>query len=125
MTPARTDSAPFRAIVDTLQAKHRFVISSHARPDGDSIGSALALAYALRALGKEARVVMADRAPEPLLAFPGVPDIEVIEVIDAGRMVIEHPAERTVKVPPVVADGLVERGLAEQVKGKAGRARGA
>jgi bifunctional oligoribonuclease and PAP phosphatase NrnA len=77
MTQKRTDSASFRAIVDALRAKHRFVISSHARPDGDSIGSALALAYALRALGKQARVVNADRAPESLLAFPGVADIEV------------------------------------------------
>ena len=84
MTAKRTDSAPFRAIVDALQAKHRFVISSHARPDGDSIGSALALAYALRALGKEVRVVNADRAPEPLLAFPGVADIEVVDRVQGA-----------------------------------------
>jgi bifunctional oligoribonuclease and PAP phosphatase NrnA len=78
MTPNRTDTPPFRAIVDAVRAKQRFVISGHSRPDGDSIGSALAIAYALRALGKEARVVNADRAPGPLLAFPGVPEIEVV-----------------------------------------------
>lgn len=53
------------------------MISSHARPDGDSIGSQLAMAYALRALGKHATVVNADAAPTPLMAFPGVPDIQI------------------------------------------------
>jgi phosphoesterase RecJ-like protein len=79
MTPRRTDTAPFRAIVDAVREKQRFVISGHSRPDGDSIGSALAMAYALRAMGKEARVVNADRAPAPLLAFPGVPGIDIIQ----------------------------------------------
>ena len=43
--------------------RQRFVISSHSRPDGDSIGSQLAMAYALRALGKEVDVVNEDPAP--------------------------------------------------------------
>ena len=49
-------------IVEAVRANRRFVISSHARPDGDSIGSQLACAYALRALGKEVRVVNFDAA---------------------------------------------------------------
>jgi phosphoesterase RecJ-like protein len=73
------DLAPFRDIVETVRGKRRFVLSSHTRPDGDSIGSQLAMAYALRALGKEARVVNADAAPGPMLAFPGVGDIEIAE----------------------------------------------
>ena len=43
----------FQQIVDAVRQRHRFVVSSHARPDGDSIGSQLAFAYALQALGKE------------------------------------------------------------------------
>ena len=35
------------------------------------------MAYALRALGKEATVVNADPAPPPLMAFPGVADIQI------------------------------------------------
>src|SRR5262245_9985364 len=69
-------------IIDIAQAIHgrrRFVLSSHSRPDGDSIGSQLAMAYALRALGKEAVVVNADPAPGPLMAFPGVPDIQIAD----------------------------------------------
>ena len=58
-------------IVDAIRSRRRFVISSHARPDGDSIGSQLAMAFALRALGKEVRIVNADPAPGPLMALPG------------------------------------------------------
>jgi phosphoesterase RecJ-like protein len=64
-------------IVDAVQARRRFVISSHARPDGDSIGSQLAMAYALREMGREVAIVNADPAPPPLMAFPGVPDIRI------------------------------------------------
>ena len=64
-------------IADAIHTRRHFVISSHARPDGDSIGSQLALAFALRALGKEVRVVNADPAPGPLMAFPGVSDIQI------------------------------------------------
>jgi phosphoesterase RecJ-like protein len=72
-----------REIVDAIQARQRFVVSSHARPDGDSIGSQLAMAYALRALGKQVAVVNADAAPPPLMQFPGVSDITVAPAVDA------------------------------------------
>jgi phosphoesterase RecJ-like protein len=68
-----------QAIVDAIHARRRFVISSHSRPDGDSIGSSLALAYALKGLGKDAHVVHKDRAPDSLLPFPGVRDIEIAD----------------------------------------------
>jgi len=64
-------------IVEAIRSRRRFVLSSHARPDGDSIGSQLAMAYALRALGKETAVVNADLAQPPLLQFPGVVDIRI------------------------------------------------
>jgi phosphoesterase RecJ-like protein len=70
-------STALREIVETIRTRHRFIISSHARPDGDSIGSQLAMAFALRALGKEVHVVNKDRASGPLLTFPGVSDIEI------------------------------------------------
>jgi bifunctional oligoribonuclease and PAP phosphatase NrnA len=72
-----TKSPEIRQIVDAIRARTRFVLSSHARPDGDSIGSQLAMAYALRALGKQVEVVNADPAPPPLMQFPGVLDIHI------------------------------------------------
>ena len=44
---------PVAAIRDAILQRQRFVITSHARPDGDAIGSQLAMALALRQLGKD------------------------------------------------------------------------
>lgn len=88
MTQSATDT-PLAQIVDELRRRQRCVITSHARPDGDAIGSSMAMAYALRDLGKEVRVVSRDAPPPPLLAFPGVPGIEVVtRVDDPGDAVI-------------------------------------
>src|SRR5436190_6460824 len=83
MTTTTADRLALDRIVSAIRERRRFVISSHARPDGDSIGSSLAMAYALRAMGKQAEVVMSDAAPPPLMQFPGVPDIRVAASIDA------------------------------------------
>ena len=66
---------------ELLQAQ-RFLITSHLKPDGDSIGSQMAMAYALRALGKDVRLVNCDQAQPALLAFPGVPDIEIANRVE-------------------------------------------
>src|SRR5262245_34321572 len=68
-------------IVDAIRTRQRFVISSHARPDGDSIGSQLAMAYALEAMGKDVTIVNKDRATEPIMAFPGVSGIEIAPAV--------------------------------------------
>jgi phosphoesterase RecJ-like protein len=68
-----------RQIVDAIKRRQRFVLSSHSRPDGDSIGSQLAMAYALRALGKDVTVVNSDAAAGPLMAFPGVAAITIAD----------------------------------------------
>ena len=66
-------------IRDAILQRQRFVITSHARPDGDAIGSQLAMAYALRALGKSVRMVDSDPAPLQFQPFPGVGDIEIMK----------------------------------------------
>jgi bifunctional oligoribonuclease and PAP phosphatase NrnA len=71
-----------RQIADAIRTRQRFVISSHARPDGDSIGSQLAMAYALRDLGKHATVVNKDPASPPIMAFPGVSDIVIADRVE-------------------------------------------
>jgi phosphoesterase RecJ-like protein len=68
---------PLDRIRDAILNRRRFLITSHARPDGDSIGSQLAMAFALQALGKEARIVNADRAPDHYQEFPGMDRIEI------------------------------------------------
>jgi phosphoesterase RecJ-like protein len=50
-------------VLQEIRGRHRFVVTSHARPDGDAIGSALACGQILRRMGKEADVVMHDGVP--------------------------------------------------------------
>jgi phosphoesterase RecJ-like protein len=78
MTTTKADAALAR-IVDLVRGSRRFVVSSHARPDGDAIGSELAMAYALRALGKDVRVVNSDPPPSVVRSFPGVDAIELAD----------------------------------------------
>ncbi len=59
------DWAQFEPI---LRDSHCFVITSHVRPDCDALGSELAMAALLRALGKEVRIINADATP-PRLSF--------------------------------------------------------
>ena len=70
-------SSEIERIVEAVRQRNRFVISSHSRPDGDSIGSQLAMALTLRGFGKHVDVVNLDRAPAPLLQFPAVADIQI------------------------------------------------
>jgi phosphoesterase RecJ-like protein len=52
-----------RRVLESIAARKRFLLTSHARPDGDAVGSALACAQILRSLGKEADVVLSDGIP--------------------------------------------------------------
>ena len=81
----RTDDAELERIRAAILERQRFLITSHSRPDGDSIGSQLAMAFALDGLGKQVRIVNADPAPEHYLDFPGMNRVEV-------RQSVESPA---------------------------------
>ena len=88
MTTATEVSVRAR-IADEIRRRQRFVLSSHVRPDGDAIGSQLAMAFALWQLGKDVRLVNRDAPPTPMTVFPGVPKIEVAShVEDPGDAVI-------------------------------------
>ncbi len=80
-TPATTES-PILRICDEIRRRRRFLLTSHSRPDGDSIGSQLAMAFALDALGKELRIVNADAAPDHYQDFPGMNRIRIASSAD-------------------------------------------
>src|SRR5512137_2759488 len=50
-------------ILRTIGDGGKFVLTSHARPDGDAIGSVLACCEILKKMGKSAEVVLADGVP--------------------------------------------------------------
>src|SRR5262245_59409512 len=111
------DWAPFVALVRRHQ---RFLLTTHVRPDGDGLGSMLALAEALQAQGKQVRQVIASKYP-PRYAFldparaverfesPGDDwgDAEVAVVLDTGtwnQLGDFGPFLRGLACPKVVID---------------------
>lgn len=87
-------------VLDTLLAAERVVITTHLRPDGDALGSQIALGLFLRKLGKHVTLLNADAPPrnlEWLLDFSDVTtftgalkqlkrvnEADVIAVVDTG-----------------------------------------
>jgi len=57
-------------VLRQIEQRRRFLLTSHARPDGDAIGSALACAQILRQLGKDAEVVLHDPVPRIYQPLP-------------------------------------------------------
>lgn len=70
-----------KQVIDSHQS---FAVTSHVNPDGDSIGSALALCEFLRSQGKEAVVAMSDATP---LVYQWLdPDLDMLAPADEAGM---------------------------------------
>ena len=59
----------------TIADNNLFVLTCHAGPDGDALGSTLGLAGYLKALGKEALVMVPDAYPDFLAWMPGSQEV--------------------------------------------------
>src|SRR2546430_17561520 len=68
-------------IAAALRKSRSVFIACHVAPDGDCLGSALALQLALARIGRTAQVGSADGVPEPFRVLPG-----------AGRVLTAPPA---------------------------------
>jgi len=73
-------------IVRAIRGARTFVAAAHVNPDGDALGSLAAMGHILRALGKEARVVIGEEVPEKYRPFfsAGLP--EVLDKQGAARI---------------------------------------
>ena len=59
-------------LLAAFRSHRRFLLTSHARPDGDAVGSALALAEILDQLGCQADIVFADPPPNIYRTLPNI-----------------------------------------------------
>ncbi len=75
-----TDLSPDE-LAALIRAGSRFVVSTHVRPEGDALGSQLALAALLGAGGKTVSLVNRDPVPETFRFLPGWDRIEVSDRI--------------------------------------------
>src|SRR5260370_42513968 len=64
-------NAALLEIAHALRAANKILILSHVRPDGDAIGSQLAMALTLQALGKQVTAWNEDGLPGTMRFLPG------------------------------------------------------
>ena len=62
--PTTTDS-DVRAVAGAIRANASFLVVTHENPDGDALGSMLAMSIALRDLGKDVVMYLSGEAPTP------------------------------------------------------------
>ncbi|AQS59335.1 DHH family phosphoesterase [Desulforamulus ferrireducens] len=67
-------------VAETIKKCQRPLIGGHVMPDGDSLGSVLALGLGLRLLGKQVTMASSDPVPELYSFLPGIQEMLVGEV---------------------------------------------
>lgn len=69
------DENKIKALRSLLERSQKIVITCHVSPDGDAIGSSLALYHVLSSIGKSVKVVTPDMVPKSLIFLPGAKEI--------------------------------------------------
>ena len=82
-------------IIEVISSNSSFLLTTHEGPDGDAVGSSLALASFLRSIGKDVTVHYQDPVPELYHFLPGVDSVlhhipdryfDVAFVLDIGEV---------------------------------------
>ena len=68
-------------MLSALKKANSILLCTHAAPDGDAIGSALAMGLALRSLGKQVTLADADPVPGQMRFLPGAGDFVTPEAL--------------------------------------------
>jgi phosphoesterase RecJ-like protein len=116
MTQAQTHESPqettlesthevqIEALLEAFRASPRFILTSHSRPDGDALGSVLALAEILDQMGRQTDVVFADPVP---LIYRTLPNVERIHHTPSAADIVDH------SIPAILleCDGIARTGL--------------
>src|SRR5262249_9740481 len=101
-----TSEPAINALVEAFPSHRRFLITSHARPDGDAVGSVLAPAESLDELRLDVVLVRADESPPLSRTLPGIDRILIAR--DAREI------EPDLSPPAILleCDGIPRTGLA-------------
>ena len=90
-------------VVELIESKRQFAITSHVRPDGDSLGSSLGLYWLLRALEKDAEVIMRDPVPHAYQQLPGAKNVRVTPSVDRA-----YDAVFVIECSDITRPGLID-----------------
>jgi phosphoesterase RecJ-like protein len=100
-----THDTQIAALLAEFRSHSRFLITSHSRPDGDAVGSVLALAEILDQLGCQADIILAD--PPPFI-YRTLPNLSRIHNTASANDVDPDP---TTPVIVLECDGIARTGL--------------
>ena len=93
-----------RAAAERIREGRNFLITSHRNPDGDALGSGLALQGILRKMGKSARVIVRDGFGKPLYNIPGAHEVTIADALP-GDYPDAYDAIFTMECPEVERTG--------------------
>lgn len=71
-------------VVELIEKKKAFAITTHIKPDGDGLGSSLGLCWLLKSLGKTADVIVRGDVPPAYHTLPGVDLIRDVEFLNGS-----------------------------------------
>lgn len=100
-----THDAHINALVAEFRLHKRFLITSHSRPDGDAVGSVLALAEVLDQFGCKVDVLLADPAPFIYRTLPGLSRIRYAASVE------EVETDSRIPVIALECDGAARTGI--------------
>jgi phosphoesterase RecJ-like protein len=95
-----------KSVADAIRANDRFLVVTHENPDGDALGSMLATALGLRALGKDVVMYLSGNAPTPA-------EYRFLDLVDVRRELPEDLEERVL----LAVDSANERRIGEENTG--------
>ena len=77
------------SIIKDLQNHQRITLTTHVNPDGDAIGSTLGLAYFLKEIGKDVRVVNISPTPKTMQFLDPDNLIEVFNIVNHKELILD------------------------------------
>ena len=87
-----SETSSISALLAVFRSHSHFVVTSHSRPDGDAIGSSLAMAEILDQLGCTCDVFLSGTAPAIYKALPNLDRIRFTEFVKPTRDNVLSPA---------------------------------
>lgn len=69
-------------VVELIENKNAFAITTHIKPDGDGVGSSLGLYWLLRSLGKQAEVIVHGEVPPAYRDLPGAEEVKDVREVN-------------------------------------------
>jgi len=76
--------------VNFIKSHDRFILTAHETPDGDALGSELAMSFALKSLGKEVKIINADPMPVKYSFIDPNDDVSTLKDSNLSNLKLEN-----------------------------------